>query len=77
MAETTTVLARPLTKGDAPGPHHAIDREQALAALESSLAGLSVEEAAQVLEVSPETIKRDWRLAKSWLKRQLCEGDSP
>jgi RNA polymerase sigma-70 factor (ECF subfamily) len=39
--------------------------------------GLSVEEAAEVLEVSPETVKRDWRFAKSWLKRQLCEGDSP
>ena len=39
--------------------------------------GLSVEETAEVLEVSSETIKRDWRLAKSWLKRQLSEGDSP
>ena len=39
--------------------------------------GLNIEEAAEVLEVSPETIKRDWRLAKSWLKRQLSEGDSP
>jgi RNA polymerase sigma factor (TIGR02999 family) len=39
--------------------------------------GLNVEETASVLEVSVETVKRDWRLAKSWLKRQLSEGDPP
>jgi RNA polymerase sigma factor (TIGR02999 family) len=33
--------------------------------------GLSVEEAALVLEVSTETVKRDWRLAKAWLKQEL------
>jgi RNA polymerase sigma factor (sigma-70 family) len=33
--------------------------------------GLSVEESAQVLEVSPETVMRDWRLAKAWLWREL------
>jgi RNA polymerase sigma-70 factor (ECF subfamily) len=33
--------------------------------------GLSVEEAAAVLGVSEETIKRDWRLAKAWLKHEL------
>ena len=35
--------------------------------------GLSVEETAVVLHVSPETIKRDWRLAKAWLQRALSE----
>jgi len=33
--------------------------------------GLSIEETAEVLKVSPETIKRDWRLAKAWLRREL------
>ena len=33
--------------------------------------GLSVEEAAEVLKVSPETVMRDWRLAKVWLLREL------
>jgi RNA polymerase sigma factor (TIGR02999 family) len=33
--------------------------------------GASVEEAADVLGVSVETIKRDWRLAKAWLKHEL------
>ena len=34
-------------------------------------AGLSVEEAAEVMGVSPVTIKREWRLAKAWLHREL------
>ena len=33
--------------------------------------GLSVEETAEVLKVSPETVKRDWRLAKVWLLREM------
>jgi RNA polymerase sigma-70 factor (ECF subfamily) len=37
--------------------------------------GLSVEETAEVLHVSTDTIKRDWRLAKLWLLREL-EGSA-
>jgi RNA polymerase sigma-70 factor, ECF subfamily len=33
--------------------------------------GLSVDESAEVLKVSRETVKRDWRLAKVWLFREL------
>jgi DNA-directed RNA polymerase specialized sigma24 family protein len=33
--------------------------------------GLSVEETAHVLQRSPRTIKREWRLAKAWLHREL------
>jgi RNA polymerase sigma factor (sigma-70 family) len=36
--------------------------------------GLSVEETAEVLRVSEETILRDWRLAKAWLLREMSEG---
>jgi RNA polymerase sigma-70 factor, ECF subfamily len=58
---------------------------QALAALDARkgrvvelrfFGGLSVEEAAEVLQVSPETVRRDWRLAKAWLRRRLSEGGS-
>jgi RNA polymerase sigma factor (TIGR02999 family) len=35
--------------------------------------GLSIEEAAEVLRVSPETVVRDWKLAKVWLLRELSE----
>jgi RNA polymerase sigma factor (TIGR02999 family) len=37
-------------------------------------AGLSVEETAEVLKVSPDTVVRDWRLAKVWLHRELKKG---
>ncbi len=33
--------------------------------------GLSVEETSEVLKVSAETVMRDWRLAKVWLRREL------
>ncbi len=33
--------------------------------------GLSIEEAAEVLKVSPDTVMRDWRLSKVWLLREL------
>jgi len=35
--------------------------------------GLSVEETAEVLKVSPETVKRDWNWAKVWLLRELSK----
>jgi RNA polymerase sigma factor (TIGR02999 family) len=38
--------------------------------------GLSIEEAALVLEVSSETVKRDCRLAKAWLLRWLTEHET-
>ena len=33
--------------------------------------GLSIEETAEVLKISPETVKRDWTWAKAWLLREL------
>jgi RNA polymerase sigma factor (TIGR02999 family) len=63
----------------------ALDRAlQALAAVDDRksrvvelrfFGGLSVEETAEVLQVSTDTVKRDWRLAKLWLLREL-EGES-
>ncbi len=40
-------------------------------------AGLSVEETAGVLEVSAETVMRDWRMAKLWLQRDLPAAQEP
>ena len=34
--------------------------------------GLSIEEAAHALNVSPSTVKRDWRTAKAWLNREIA-----
>jgi RNA polymerase sigma factor (sigma-70 family) len=38
--------------------------------------GLSVEETAEVLKVSADTVMRDWRFAKAWLKRELVRGSA-
>lgn len=38
--------------------------------------GLSVKETAEVLKISPETVQRDWKLAKSWLRREMSRGHS-
>jgi len=37
--------------------------------------GLDVKETAEVLKVSPETVMRDWKLAKVWLVRELSGGE--
>ena len=38
--------------------------------------GLTVEETAAALSVSPDTVMRDWRLAKAWLLRELRGSSS-
>lgn len=38
--------------------------------------GLSVEETAEVLKISKETVKRDWSFAKLWLLREMG-GEAP
>jgi RNA polymerase sigma factor (TIGR02999 family) len=35
--------------------------------------GLSIEETAEILEVSPGTVMRDWTLAKAWLQREISQ----
>jgi DNA-directed RNA polymerase specialized sigma24 family protein len=35
--------------------------------------GLTVEETAEVMGISPATVKRDWSMAKAWLHRELSE----
>jgi RNA polymerase sigma factor (TIGR02999 family) len=39
-------------------------------------AGLSVDETAEVLKISPQSVMRDWKLAKAWLTRELKKADS-
>ena len=35
--------------------------------------GLSVEETAEVLAISPETVMRDWKFARSWLQAEISQ----
>jgi RNA polymerase sigma factor (TIGR02999 family) len=67
----------------APGEIPLLALDDALSRLESvdpnlarifelrAFGGLTIEEAAHVLKVSPSTVKRDWRTAKAWLNREL------
>ncbi|HET6972431.1 MAG TPA: ECF-type sigma factor [Pyrinomonadaceae bacterium] len=65
---------------------HFIALDEALRALESLdpqkgkivelryFGGLSVEEAAEVMNISPRTVRREWQRAKAWLYRMMTEG---
>ena len=75
--------------GQVPAPPvDLLDLDEALAALERldaqqsrivelrHFAGLSIEETAGVLGISPATVKRDWVVAKTWIRRHM-NGESP
>ena len=51
-----------------------LDRRKAQVVEMRFFGGLSVEETAEVLKVSPVTVKRDWSTARLWLYRELAGG---
>jgi RNA polymerase sigma factor (TIGR02999 family) len=56
----------------------ALDKRQARIVELRFFGGLSVEETASVIGSSPRTVKRDWQLARAWLRREmskLADGD--
>jgi RNA polymerase sigma factor (TIGR02999 family) len=54
----------------------AIDPEQGRIVELRFFAGLNVEETAEVMGISPRTVKREWRLARAWLDRELTGAKS-
>ena len=54
-----------------------IDKDLARLVELRAFGGLTIEEAACVLKVSPSTAKRDWRTAKAWLTRELGSPEVP
>lgn len=54
----------------------AIDPEQARLVELRFFGGLTVEETAEAMNISPATVKRHWAIARAWLAREL-EGNSP
>ena len=49
----------------------ALDPEQARLVELRYFSGLTIEETAEALGVSPATVKREWRFARAWLRREL------
>jgi len=49
-----------------------IDPRQAQIVELRFFSGLTVEETAKILEISPDTVKREWRTARLWLARELA-----
>lgn len=54
-----------------------LDAQQAQIVEMRYFGGLSVEEAAEALGISPRTVKRDWAMAKAWLRTELSSEVSP
>jgi RNA polymerase sigma factor (sigma-70 family) len=52
----------------------AIDNRQVQIVQMRYFGGLTIEETAQALEISDATVKREWALARAWLKRELSRG---
>lgn len=53
-----------------------IDKQQVQIVELRYFSGLSVEETAGVLNISASTVKRDWAVAKAWLKYELTRGEN-
>jgi RNA polymerase sigma factor (TIGR02999 family) len=72
--------ARPLdvvALDDALSALAALDARQARVVELRYFGGLSIEETAEVLGVSPATVSNDWAIARTWLRRELRGGASP
>ena len=52
-----------------------VDPEQARLVELRYFGGLTIEETAEVLGVSPATVKREWTVARAWLRRELSDAD--
>ncbi len=79
LDEMLTVSAHPdpglLALDDALKSLAAVDARKANVVELRFFGGLTVEETAAALAVSSETVMRDWRLAKSWLLREISRGE--
>ena len=77
LAEAVVIPDRPsadlIALDDALDVLSAMDKRKSEIVVMRFFGGLSVEETASVLNVSPDTVMRDWQLAKVWLHRELSE----
>jgi len=75
LAEATTPVKAPdldvLALDEALDRLTQVDEQQAKVVELRFFSGLSVEETAEVLQISPATVKREWSMAKAWLHREI------
>ena len=78
LNEAFTVSSRPdpnlVALDDALGRLAEVDPRKSQVVELRFFGGLSVEETAAALNVSPETVMRDWKLAKAWLRTEMNRG---
>lgn len=77
LEEAAVVSLEPTTDlvalDDALGALAGLDQRQSQVVELRFFGGLSVEETAEVLKVSPGTVRRDWSLARAWLYREITK----
>lgn len=71
LAVTSTAEVDVLAIDQALNKLSTIDSQQALVVELRFFSGMSVEETAAALGVSPATVKRDWSVARAWLRREI------
>jgi RNA polymerase sigma-70 factor, ECF subfamily len=80
IAEAANLMPKPqhgvLELNDALTALEKIDARKAKVVELRFFGGMNVQETAEVLNVSPDTVIRDWRLAKAWLLRELSQKES-
>ena len=59
---------------DAMGALARLDPQQSRVIELRFFAGLTIEETAEALGVSPATVKRDWQMARAWLRRKYVSA---
>src|SRR3954471_22444803 len=77
MAVSGERLTALVALDDALGELHNLNQRQAEVVEMKFFGGLTVDETAEALGTSPETVMRDWRAAKAWLHMQLSKEDAP
>jgi len=64
-----------LALDEALGKLAVLDSQQSRVVELRVFAGLTLEETAQALNISPRTVRREWGMAKAWLHREIKDGD--
>ena len=75
MADSSDQSKEIVALDDALSSLSALDERKSRVVELKYFGGLTNEEIAEVLNISPETVKRDWRFARTWLSRELAVAE--